>query len=181
MKHILPGAALSLGLLTVTATAQDMMRGVDLSSPDMVSAEMTRTQVEAAIATATAAPADFTGKRLSNLDLSGLDLSRAIFRAARLNKTKLAGANLDHAVLDQAWLLEADLTGADVVTIYLATQLNAQLRPRLERYLHAGARVVSHDYAVPGWKPTKIERTDGKQGHVIYVYEMPPAKDPGDE
>ena len=30
MKHILAGAAVSLGLLTVTATAQDMMRGVDL-------------------------------------------------------------------------------------------------------------------------------------------------------
>ncbi len=81
----------------------------------------------------------------------------------------------------QGDLLETDLSGADVVTIYLATQLNAQLRPRLEKYLHAGARVVSHDYAVPGWKPTRIERTDGKRGHVIYVYEMPPARDPGDE
>jgi predicted O-methyltransferase YrrM len=81
----------------------------------------------------------------------------------------------------QGDLLQADLTGADVVTIYLATQLNAQLRPRLEKYLHSGARVVSHDYAVPGWKPTKTDRFEGKQGHVIYVYEMPPAKDPGDE
>ena len=91
-----------------------------------------------------------------------------------------AGLN-GRARIIQGDLLEVDLTGADVVTIYLATQLNAQLRPRLERYLHAGARVVSHDYAVPGWKATRIERTDGKQGHVIYVYEMPPAKDPGDE
>ena len=81
----------------------------------------------------------------------------------------------------QGDLLEADLTGADVVTIYLGTQLNAELRPRLEKYLHAGARVVSHDYAVPGWKATHTERTEGKQGHMIYVYEMPPAKDPGDE
>jgi predicted RNA methylase len=81
----------------------------------------------------------------------------------------------------QGDLLEADLTGADVVTIYLGTQLNSQLRPRLEKYLHAGARVVSHDYAVPGWKASKIERTDGKNGHVIYVYEMPPSKDPGAE
>src|ERR1700682_2413561 len=114
MRRMFGGAALCLGL-AVTATAQDMMRGVDLSSPDMVSAEMTRTQVESALAMATAAaPADFTGKKLSNLDLSGLDLSGAIFRAARLNKTKLAGANLDRAVLDQAWLLEADLTGANV-------------------------------------------------------------------
>src|ERR1700682_2811720 len=115
MKRAFGGAVLSLGLLAVTATAQDMMRGVDLSSSDMVSAEMTRAQGEGALAMATAAaPADFTGKRLSSLDLSGLDLSGAIFRAARLNKTKLAGANLDRAVLDQAWLLEADLTGANV-------------------------------------------------------------------
>jgi cyclopropane fatty-acyl-phospholipid synthase-like methyltransferase len=71
-------------------------------------------------------------------------------------------------------LLQADLTGADVVTIYLATSLNAQLRPRLEKYLKPGARVVSHDYAVPGWKPTKSEELDNK--HLIYVYEMPPAK-----
>src|SRR5665647_1905033 len=115
MKRMFAGAALGFGLLAMTATAQDMMRGVDLSSPDMVSAEMTRGQVEAVLAKATAsAPADFTGKRLSGLDLSGLDLSGAIFRASRLNKTKLAGANLDRAVLDQAWLLEADLTGASL-------------------------------------------------------------------
>ncbi len=113
MKRAFGGAALSLGLLAVTAMAQDMMRGVDLSSPDMVSAEMTRAEVEAALIMASgAAPADFTGKRLSSLDLSGLDLSGAIFRAARLNKTKLAGAKLDRAILDQAWLLQADLTGS---------------------------------------------------------------------
>lgn len=77
----------------------------------------------------------------------------------------------------QGDLLEVDLTGADVVTLYLATQLNERLRPRLEKYLKPGARVVSHDYAVPGWKPAKIDRTDGPQGHLIYLYEMPPAKD----
>lgn len=96
---------------------------------------------------------------------------------AAIEKAGLSG----RARIIQGDLLETDLSGADVVTIYLATQLNAELRPRLEKYLHAGARVVSHDYAVPGWKPTKIERTAGKQGHVIYVYEMPPVKDPGDE
>jgi cyclopropane fatty-acyl-phospholipid synthase-like methyltransferase len=91
-----------------------------------------------------------------------------------------AGLN-GRARVIQGDLLQADLTGADVVTIYLGTQLNAELRPRLEKYLHAGARVVSHDYAVPGWKATRTERTEGKQGHVIYVYEMPPSKDPGEE
>lgn len=72
-------------------------------------------------------------------------------------------------------LLQTDLTGADVVTIYLTTPLNAQLRPRLEKFLKPGARVVSHDYPVTGWKPVKREELDNK--HLIYLYEMPPAKE----
>src|SRR5436190_220056 len=124
-------AALGLGLMTVAAMAQDMMRHLDLSSPDMVSAEMTRGDVEAALATATtAAPADFTGKRLSGLDLSALDLSNTIFRAARLNKTKLAGANLGadmrnqsmglmRAVLKSANLERLNARGADLSRVDL--------------------------------------------------------------
>ncbi len=77
----------------------------------------------------------------------------------------------------QGDLLNVDFTGADVVTIYLETQLNSELRPLLEKYLKPGARVVSHDYEIPGWKASKVERTDGNQRHVIYLYEMPPAKD----
>ncbi len=72
-------------------------------------------------------------------------------------------------------LLETDLSGADVVTIYLTTSFNEQLRPRLEKYLKPGARVVSHDYAVPGWKPAKVDIADG-QKHKIFLYEMPPAR-----
>jgi len=68
----------------------------------------------------------------------------------------------------QGDVLQVDLTGADVVTLYLATQLNEQLRPRLEKYLKPGARVVSHDYKVPGWKPSKIDKTEGG-GHMIYL------------
>lgn len=96
---------------------------------------------------------------------------------AAIKKAGLSG----RARIIQGDLLQTDLSDADVVTIYLATQLNAELRPRLEKYLHPGARVVSHDYAVPGWKPTHVERTGGRQGHVIYVYEMPPVKDPAEE
>ncbi|MGE5534249.1 MAG: pentapeptide repeat-containing protein, partial [Acidobacteriota bacterium] len=62
--------------------AQDMMRYIDVNSPEMTTAEMTREQVAALAAAATPDhPADFTGKRLSGLDLSGLNLSGAVFRA----------------------------------------------------------------------------------------------------
>src|SRR5882672_10176308 len=137
MKRTIGTAALGLGLLVMTAAAQDMMRDVDLSSPDMVSAEMTRGEVEAALTMATvAAPADFTGKRLS-----GLNLSNAIFRAARLNKTNLAGARLDRAVLDQAWLLEANLTGASLKSANLFASQMA--RARLDGANLSGARIAA--------------------------------------
>jgi protein-L-isoaspartate O-methyltransferase len=69
--------------------------------------------------------------------------------------------------------LKADLSGADVVTIYLLTSSNARLRPNLEKYLKPGARVVSNDFEVRGWKPTEIVPvTTGGATHNIYVYEI---------
>ena len=76
----------------------------------------------------------------------------------------------------QGDVLKADLSGADVVTIYLESKLNAELRPRLEKMLKPGARVVSHEFAIPGWKPNRTEKLDGRQGHVVYLYEIPPTK-----
>jgi len=73
-------------------------------------------------------------------------------------------------------LLQVDLTGADVVVIYLERELNKELRPRLEKYLKPGARVISHDYPVPGWKAAKVDRPSATYNHVIYVYEMPPER-----
>jgi hypothetical protein len=61
-----------------------------------------------------------------------------------------------------------------VVTIYLLTLSNDRLRPNLEKYLKRGARVVSHDFQVRGWKPTRVEKMEVyHRTHSIYVYEMP--------
>ena len=91
------------------------------------------------------------------------------------NNIQKAGIS-DQARVMQGDVMEADLKGADVVIIYLETSLNDKLRPRFEKLLKPGARVVSHDYAVPGWKPTRVEKADDRHEHLIYVYEMPPAK-----
>jgi cyclopropane fatty-acyl-phospholipid synthase-like methyltransferase len=88
---------------------------------------------------------------------------------ASIEKAKLEG----QARVIQGDLLTVDFSAADVVTMYLATSLNAELRPRLEKLLKPGARVVSHDYPVPGWKPSKVDKTDGTHLHLIYLYEMP--------
>jgi protein-L-isoaspartate O-methyltransferase len=104
----------------------------------------------------------------------GIEISPKIVAEAR-SRIKKAGVS-DQAQVIQGDLLQTDLTGADVVTIYLATSLNQELRPRLEKFLKPGARVVSHDYAVPGWKPTQVVQAEGRQKHSIYLYDMPPVK-----
>jgi protein-L-isoaspartate O-methyltransferase len=119
---------------------------------------------------------------------------RVLITAAQKYNTKAVGIELDQRLVQRATdriaqmnlqnrvkvlqgdLLQADLSGADVVIIYLLTLSNEMLRPRLEQYLKPGARVVSYSYAVPGWKPLKIDRTDEQHGHTIYLYEMPPVK-----
>ena len=104
----------------------------------------------------------------------GIEISPKLVAKA---KAAIERAGLeDRARVIQGDLLDADLTGADVVTIYLATSSNERLRPRLERFLKPGARVVSHDYAVPGWKPSMVVEAEGRQKHPIYLYEMPPVK-----
>jgi protein-L-isoaspartate O-methyltransferase len=102
----------------------------------------------------------------------GVEISPKLVAKARASIQKAGIQNQARVI--QGDVLETDPSGADVVYLYLSTKLNEQLRPRLESQLKPGARVVSHDYPVPGWKPAKVEETGGSQQHEIYLYEMPP-------
>jgi len=63
-----------------------------------------------------------------------------------------------------------DLGKADVVTLYLTTSGNERLRPKLERELKKGAKVISHDFKVGNWKPSVVYSE--LLGHTIYSYEV---------
>jgi len=68
-------------------------------------------------------------------------------------------------------IVDISVKDADVVTLYLLTSANERLRPNLERDLKPGARVVSHDFSMPGWKPYRTEELRETWGsHTIYVY-----------
>ena len=74
-------------------------------------------------------------------------------------------------------LLNVNLRPADVVTLYLLRLSNEKLKPNLKKQLKPGARVVSHDYEIMGWKPDRIDRVMVYQrAHTIYVYRMPPTE-----
>ncbi len=77
----------------------------------------------------------------------------------------------------QSDMFEVNLTQADVIFLYLTTSANEKIKPKLESELRFGARVVSHDYEVLGWKPLKIDNFCenprlGYPSHTIYVYKL---------
>ena len=75
--------------------------------------------------------------------------------------------------VQQAHLMDADLSPATVVMVYLLSSSNEQLKPKFEKELAAGARVVSHDFQFRGWKPAETIDVDGdSRPHRIYVYKM---------
>jgi hypothetical protein len=70
-------------------------------------------------------------------------------------------------------LLDTDLSDATVVTVYLLSSANEQLRPKLEKELRVGTRVVSHDFRFEGWTPKTTAQVDGGgRVHVVYLYEI---------
>lgn len=124
LAHI---AVLAAPLLASPVFAQDLLAGIDLNSPQMTLAELTRDEVIEVISGPEVV--DLTGRLLNGLDLSGLDLSGTVLRAARLNGANLSGANMAGAVLDQAWLIEADLSDVDLTraSLFQTQFLNARL------------------------------------------------------
>ncbi len=51
-----------------------------------------------------------------------------------------------------------DISDADIVYMYLLTKANRLLRPKLEAQLKIGARVITLDFEIPGWKPIHVEK-----------------------
>lgn len=105
----------------------------------------------------------------------GIEISEDLVRSTS-ERIRRLGLQNDARVI-HGDLLQVDLSPADIVTMYLARDVNAMLRPNLEKYLKTGARVVSHEYPVPGWRPKLVDR-DLPEGHnhVIYLYVMPARK-----
>lgn len=72
-------------------------------------------------------------------------------------------------------MFEVDFHRATVITLYLLTSVNEALRPKLEKHLRPGARVVSHDFQVPGWTAEKTVEVISHNGlsHTVYLYVRP--------
>lgn len=101
----------------------------------------------------------------------GVEISEKLVKEAR-DRAESMGLQEQVKVI-QGDMLQVDLRNADVVALYLMTEANDQLRPKLERELKPGARVVSLEFKIQGWKPVKVDKIETHHHpYMIYLYEV---------
>ena len=69
-------------------------------------------------------------------------------------------------------LLDADISEATVITLYLFPTANEILKPKLEKEISLGTRVISHDYPIETWQ---IDTREVCAGGNLYLYITPQA------
>ena len=99
----------------------------------------------------------------------GIDIDAQRISEANAN-AKTAGVT-DKVKFVRGDLFEANISEATVVTLYLLTDLNLKLRPKLMKDLNPGTRVVSHAFNMGDWKPEKQATI---RGTTVYLWRIPP-------
>jgi ubiquinone/menaquinone biosynthesis C-methylase UbiE len=90
---------------------------------------------------------------------AGIDINPERIEEARANAKR---AGVEHLVkFEVGSVYDADLHATSVVMLYLLPEINLKLKPKLERELKPGARIVSHNFDMGTWKPKKEERIGG--------------------
>jgi SAM-dependent methyltransferase len=79
----------------------------------------------------------------------GVEIDPELVQTAR-RKARRAGV-ADLVEFRQGDLFETDLSEATVVTLYLWPDMNNRLRPKLQRELSSGDRIVSHSFDIDKW------------------------------
>jgi protein-L-isoaspartate O-methyltransferase len=100
----------------------------------------------------------------------GIELDQKLVRHA---EEKVRDYGLEGRVAFRAVdFFKAELHDATVVTLYLLTQVNGHLGPRLASQLAKGTRVVSLDYPIPGWREEKTAdvKSEGNVEYKLYLY-----------
>ncbi|MBI2552828.1 SAM-dependent methyltransferase [Candidatus Uhrbacteria bacterium] len=102
----------------------------------------------------------------------GIERSRILTWWARLLNVILrppAEGSLAKARFINGNFLVSDISRADTVYCYLLPEAMAKLRPKFERELKPGARVVSRAFKIHGWTPRQRFQF-GKRTVPVYLY-----------
>jgi SAM-dependent methyltransferase len=98
----------------------------------------------------------------------GIDIDSSLVAASRRNADTARVSDL--VEFREADLFATNLRSASVVTLYLLTDLNIRLRPKLFAELRPGSRVVSHSFGMGDWEADSTLVVDNR---IVYYWIIP--------
>ncbi len=103
----------------------------------------------------------------------GVEINQDLYRQSSDRIKELGLEDRAHIICED--MFDVSIHRATVVTLYLLTASNEKLRPKLESQLRPGARIVCHDFHIPGWDAEKVLDVLSKNGipHKLYLYIHP--------
>jgi SAM-dependent methyltransferase len=107
------------------------------------------------------------GARGVGVDIDPVRINESLANARKAGVEKLVTFKLQDA-------MQTDVSDATVVTLYLLSFANVQLRPILEKQLKPGARIVSHNFGMGNWDPDHVDSfTDSNGGtRTLYLWRI---------
>ena len=105
----------------------------------------------------------------------GIDIDPALITQSRANARKEGVESL--VEFRQQDALAVDVSPASVVTLYLLSGANLKLRPTLQKQLKPGSRIVSHQFGMGDWVPTRTETVTDQRGtsRLLYLWIIGPS------
>jgi SAM-dependent methyltransferase len=91
----------------------------------------------------------------------GIELEPSLVAQSR--QTAHEGEVADRVTFIEGDLFTADISKATVVTLYLSPNVNRRLEPKLRTELKPGTRVVSQQFPMPAWAPTRTVTLDERE------------------
>ena len=110
----------------------------------------------------------------------GIDINPVRISEAKENARKAGVQGLVR--FEENDLFQADIHEASVVTIFLLTDINLKLRPKLLRELKPGTRLVSNTFDMGDWRPDReaiVGQEDPQNflSRTLYLWLVPPRRD----
>jgi len=95
----------------------------------------------------------------------GVELSLMQFIAAQVRRMWQRTPNA-YILLQN--IFSHDLSNANAVYLFLMPETYEKLRPKFEKELRPGTRVVSYVWPIPGWEPAYVDKLEGAPN--LYLY-----------
>ncbi|MFA5894115.1 MAG: class I SAM-dependent methyltransferase, partial [Candidatus Margulisiibacteriota bacterium] len=98
----------------------------------------------------------------------GLELAWPFYLLSKLRQLMAGQKNLSIRCRN---LFTTDLSEASVIYVFgIPDKLTDKLKPKLERELAPGAKVISYSFAIAGWQPLVIDQPTPSSAQ-IFIYQ----------